>query len=163
MIESGIVGPKNELLWGVIVGKMSKSPLHTRIVARLLVMLANRLSSSIWLRKEEPLVCHDSEPEPDLAFVRGEMDDFRDAHPGTAELVIEVAVSSLAIDREKAPLYAAAGVSQYWIFNLNDKTLEVYSQPSAAEYQECRTLSEGDTLAVPCTDGLVLNLGELFA
>jgi Uma2 family endonuclease len=163
MIESGIVGPKNELLWGVIVEKMSKSPLHTRIVASLLAMFANRLNSSIWVRKEEPLVCQDSEPEPDIAFVRGEIDDFREAHPETAELVIEVAVSSLAIDREKASLYATANVPQYWILNLNDKTLEVYSKPLNGAYQECRTISEGDTLEVPCTEGLTLNLGELFA
>lgn len=163
MIESGILGPKNELLWGVIVEKRSKSSLHTRIVAKLMEFFSKQLPADIWLRKEEPLVCDYSEPEPDLSLVRGRIDDFREHHPETAELVIEVAVSSLAIDREKTSLYAAAKVPEYWILNLNEKTLERYSQPQEGRYQQCETLPGDARVPVPGIDGLVLNLTELFA
>ena len=57
----------------------------------------------------------DSEPEPDLAIVRGERADFLTAHPTTAEVIIEVCVSSEAIDRLKLQLYAEAGVRECWL------------------------------------------------
>lgn len=163
MQEAGMIGEKNELLWGVIVEKMSKSPLHTLIVAKLLAALSPNFSSEYLIRKEEPLVCGGSEPEPDVAIVAGKLLDFAEAHPETAELVIEVALSSLAIDREKASLYASAQVPQYWILNLNDQTLEVYSQPVEGRYQDCLVLPSSEKVAVPCTDGLTLDLAELFA
>ncbi len=65
--------------------------------------------------KEEPLSLADSEPEPDISVTRGGEGDFSSAHPTTAELVVAVAVSSPALDRENASLYAEAGVKEYWI------------------------------------------------
>ena len=77
-----------------------------------------------------------SQPEPDIAVVVGNPRDYRDAHPTTALLVVEVSGASLAYDRrEKASLYAQADIADYWIVNLQDNLIEVYRQPSALSGQ----------------------------
>src|SRR5215469_14042126 len=85
-----------------------------------------------WLvRIQMPVALDDeSEPEPDVAVVPGEWADYRTSHPSRPVLVVEVAESSLSFDREdKGSLYARAGVRDYWIVNLVDRTLEVYRDP----------------------------------
>jgi Uma2 family endonuclease len=73
----------------------------------------------------------DSEPEPDVAVVAGDPDDYGRAHPARPVLTVEVADSSLASDREhKGSLYARAGLRDYWILNLVDRVLEVYREPA---------------------------------
>ena len=72
----------------------------------------------------------ESEPEPDLAVVPGERADYRADHPARPALVVEVAESSLAFDRQdKGSLYARGGVHDYWIVNLVERVLEVYRDP----------------------------------
>jgi len=72
----------------------------------------------------------DSEPEPDLVVVPGRPGDYHDSHPAHPALAIEVAESSLELDRQhKGSLYARAGIGGYWIVNLVDRVLEVYRNP----------------------------------
>jgi Uma2 family endonuclease len=78
----------------------------------------------------------DSEPEPDVMVVRGAAQDFRSAHPATAELVIEVADSSLEIDRVKALIYAQVDVKEYWIVCPEEKRVEIFRQPGEEGYAE---------------------------
>jgi Uma2 family endonuclease len=87
------------------------------------------------IRTPFPLVLDpDSEPEPDLAVVIGLPRDYRDNHPTSAELVVEVADTTLVLDREpKGSLYARAGIPEYWILNLVDRLLEVYRDPKVAQ------------------------------
>jgi Uma2 family endonuclease len=74
----------------------------------------------------------DSEPEPDVSVVPGSFRDYPRDHPARAVLIVEVAESSLRLDRgEKGSLYARAGGADYWIVNLVDRVLEVYRQPAA--------------------------------
>ena len=85
-----------------------------------------------WLvRIQMPVALDDeSEPEPDLAVVPGAWANYRAGHPSRPALVVEVAESSLAFDREeKGSLYARGGVRDYWIINLVDHALEVYRDP----------------------------------
>jgi Uma2 family endonuclease len=124
---------RGELLRGVIVEKIRKSPLHTKITARLWKALTNALGDNYWVRKEEPLTLADSEPEPDLAVVQGQEADYA-AHPTTALLVIEVAVTSLADDRELVQIYAEAGVAEFWIVNAPGRVIEVYRQSQDGHY-----------------------------
>jgi Uma2 family endonuclease len=73
----------------------------------------------------------DSEPEPDIAVVPGPPEDYSRAHPSRPVLTVEVAESSLAVDRHhKGSLYARAGLPDYWILNLVDRVLEVYREPA---------------------------------
>ena len=106
-------GRRTELVRGLVIEKMSKSPLHRLIASRLYQLLLAQLPKGYCVWKEEPLTLADSEPEPDISVTRGKESDFTAAHPATAELVIEIAVSSAVLDRESASLYAEAGVKEY--------------------------------------------------
>lgn len=95
----GIVPERTELLRGVVIEQMTKSPLHTFLVQRLTRWMESALPAGWFVRKEEPLTLADSEPEPDIAVVIGSPEDYRTAHPATAALVVEVAIATLGIDR----------------------------------------------------------------
>lgn len=133
--ESGLIGRKTELIEGLIIEKMTKSPLHTYIINLLFNFFADRLPEDYLLRKEDPLTLATSEPEPDLSIVKGSLEDFRTVHPKQAELVIEVAVSSLDLDREKGAIYAAAGIPEYWIVIPEARQVEVYKKPYEGKYK----------------------------
>jgi len=100
----------------------------------------------------------DSEPEPDLAVVPGSPRDYKDAHPRTAVLVVEVADATLAFDRERrARLYARAGIQDYWVLNLVERQLEVHRTPTTSgqspRYQDIRTITASQSIApLGCPD-----------
>jgi Uma2 family endonuclease len=98
------------------------------------------------------ITLEDSEPEPDLAVVIGRRLDYRDRHPNAKEieLVIEVADSSLDRDRTlKQKIYAKSGIPNYWILNLTDLTVEVYTQQSEQGiYQDCQVFPESAFVAL---------------
>jgi Uma2 family endonuclease len=155
-------GNRTELIRGILIEKMSKSPLHSSIARRLFMLLQGAMPPGFILLREDPLTFVDSEPEPDLAIVRGEELDFATSHPTTAELVIEIAVSSVALDREKAAIYAEAGVGEYWIVLPAELRVEVYRRPANGGYSEV-CVSEGN--AVLASDGLAfarVDLATLF-
>jgi Uma2 family endonuclease len=113
--------------------------------------------SAYWIRVHAPLwLGNDSEPEPDVAVTKGAESDYSDIHhPTTALIVIEVAQTSLAVDRaDKASLYASAGIADYWILNLQDRQLEVHRKPvKGAEqrfghrYSKITILKSGDSIS----------------
>ena len=78
----------------------------------------------------------DSEPEPDVAVVRGQICDYLDHHPGPADvgLIVEVADSSLTDDRAMAATYGGGGIPVYWIVNVAGRQLEVYANPAGGAY-----------------------------
>jgi Uma2 family endonuclease len=139
MIEAGILTGDDhvELLEGWLVPKMVKNPRH-RVAARLMQKALERALPEGWdVDKEAPITLadEDSEPEPDVLVIRGDTRRYSHRHPGPGDvaLVVEVADSSLERDRgAKKRLYAAAGIPIYWIVNLIDRRIEVYSLPSGA-------------------------------
>ena len=155
-------GKRTELIRGLIIEKMSKSPLHRTLASRLYRLLLPRLPADHTVWKEEPLTFLDSEPEPDVSVVRGRESDFADAHPTTAELVIEVAVSSPALDRENASLYAEAGVKEYWIVLGRERRVEVCRRPENGRYQETLLVGGNDTLECSGVPGIRIQMAELF-
>lgn len=160
---TGIISERTELLRGVVIEKMSKSPLHVFLVRLLFKWLDDNLPDGFYVRKEEPLTLSDSEPEPDIAAVQGTLDDHRRAHPTTAELVIEVVIASLELDREKAAVYAAAGVPEYWIVIPAEQVIEVYTSPSADGYASMRRHEDVNTaLATTVFPSLSIVPRELF-
>jgi Uma2 family endonuclease len=161
MGDAGLIRKNTELLSGVIVEKMNKSPNHSWIVQFLMECLRTAVPSGTHLRQEQPLTFDDSEPEPDIALVVGSRDDYRQAHPATALLVIEVAVSSAAVDREKARIYAAAGVGEYLIVLPDEKCVEIYTQPAAGRYASRQTVSESQ-IELSSLPGISLGLDRLF-
>jgi Uma2 family endonuclease len=156
-------GRRTELIRGIVIEKMSKSPLHSSIAKRLYDTIARLLPKGFLVRREDPLTFADSEPEPDIAVVRGAETDFFQAHPTTAELVIEVAVSSATLDRENATLYAEAGVKEYWIVLAPERRVEVYRQPENGRYRESLQFSSNDTLQCASVPEVRIRVSDLFA
>lgn len=150
-----------ELLKGVMVEKMPQNPLHTLLVQLVQKLLDALLPASFHARNQAPVTLADSEPEPDVSVARGTLMDYATRHPSPTEvpLVVEIAYSSLVTDRFKGEIYAEARVPLYWIVNLRERRVEVYSQPAPsptgsryASYQEYRA---GDIVPVEL-DGQVI-------
>ena len=124
-------GERVELIEGEIVKMSPISPLHGEVLTLLAERLWQLFGEGYRVRVQLPLSLGDSEPEPDIAVVPGKAGDYVHAHPTTALLVVEVAQTSLEYDREvKAPLYARAGIPEYWIVNLDGQCIEVYRDPA---------------------------------
>ena len=148
-----------ELLEGWLVTKMSKNPKH-RVATRLVRQALESVISPGWyVDSQEPLTTADSEPEPDVMVVRGETRQYPDRHPGPQDvaLVVEVADSSLQRDRSlKKRLYAAAGISVYWIVNLLDGQIEVYTEPSGPtdqpDYRQQQNYGSADAVPIVIED-----------
>jgi len=155
-------GRRTELIRGVVIEKMSKPPLHSSISRRLFRLIQSALPEHFILLRDDPLTLADSEPEPDLAVVRGAEQDFADRHPTTAALVIEVAVTSAAEARSLTSLYAEAGVEEYWIVLPARRRVEVHRRPEGGTYSD-QSIVEGDaTLECTAIPGVRVALGDLF-
>jgi Uma2 family endonuclease len=133
LIEAGILraGEPVELLGGHLMVGEPQDSAHYTAIGLVEDALRAALGRGWLVRSQGPLaLTDDSEPEPDVALTPGARRDYRDEHPSRPALVIEVAESSLALDREyKGSLYARAGIADYWILNLVDRVLEVYREP----------------------------------
>lgn len=163
MAELGLVDEKTELIRGVIFEKMSKSPLHAGLVQILMELIQPLLPSGLSIRTEQPMKMRDSCPEPDIAVVAGSARDFLREHPSTAHFVIEIAVSSEALDREKAALYAEAGVEEYWIVLPDRSVIERFTQPATGGYTLHEVVPAGHPASSLTFPALAVNLSDLLA
>ncbi len=163
LVEAGELGKRMELIRGVLIDKMSKSPLHSELVKQIFLFLMAFQREGFVVYSERPLRLADSVPEPDAMIVRDCKREFRSNNPTSAELVVEVAVSSAALDRENCSLYAEANVPEYWIVLAQQEAIEVYRQPVGGTYQEKRLYSAGDTLLCGSVPGLQVSVEEWFS
>ncbi len=133
MAETGVLGPEErvELIGGEIVPMAPQGPDHAAVGDHLRDVVAEAFGAGYLVRVQRPLALGQaSDPEPDIAVVPGSWRDYVRAHPTTALLVVEVSRTSLALDRGvKASLYAAAGIAEYWIVNLQQRLVEVHREP----------------------------------
>jgi Uma2 family endonuclease len=139
------------------------SPLHQKLSKRLYDQIMALRLEGYSIRHESPLTLRDSEPLPDVAVVRGRDADFDERHPTTAELVIEVAVSSAASDREMIDIYAEAGVREYWIVLAGRRQIEAYRRPVAGEYRERQIFAADEEIACTAVPAIRISLATLFA
>jgi Uma2 family endonuclease len=135
MVETGILNgdDKVELLENYVVLKMPHNPPHDGTLDVMAGSVGGVLPAGWFLREQKAVVLSDSQPEPDGAVVRGNRRSYLTRHPGPADigLLIEVANSSLLRDQgDKTRIYARANIAIYWIINLVDHRIEVYTQPS---------------------------------
>lgn len=165
MARAGILGPHDavELLEGWLIRKMTKNPPH--VVATALVAEAlRRIVPAGWhVRSEGPLTTDDSVPEPDAAVALGSIRDYTERHPVPADLALAVEVADSSLDRDrrlKQRIYARAGVPTFWIVNLTDRRLEVYTRPLATsrwpKYENHESFDESGFVSVLLDD---LNVG----
>ena len=152
MADAGILHKHDrlELIEGMLVKKMTKKPDHSAGSEKGRRAIDRALPAGWHTRHEQPIriAPRDSEPEPDIAVVQGEVDDYTTRHPGPAEtaLVVEVARSSLAADRALAKTYGGGGIPVYWIVNVVDRQLEVYANPTEGVYPDPTILAETATV-----------------
>ena len=158
LVSAGLFQPEErlELVGGEILKMSPQGSGHATAVTLIENTLRAVFGTNNTIRVQMPLALDpDSEPEPDIAVVLGSPRDYRDAHPTSAELIVEVADSTLAYDRErKAKLYAQAGIQEYWILNLLDRQLEIYRQPksvsaSTPSYNNHEVKTSSETI-IPC-------------
>lgn len=162
MYDKGAIEENNELIEGVIVEKMPKKPIHSAIVDKLNELIRNFLPSHLHVRQEQPITFLSSEPEPDLSVVKGSGKDYIYSHPSSAGFIIEVAVTSLDLDREKINIYAKAGIPEYWIINVKQKEIEVYSDLKRSQYINKKIIYLNDTISFPFAQQKKISLKNLF-
>jgi len=160
-----------ELIKGEIIQMAAKGTLHSVCNTRLYRELFKLIAGKATMRGQEPIILSDSsEPEPDLVIVQNRPDDYLRQHPSPSDvlLLIEIADSSLKYDQqEKLSVYAEAGISDYWIFNLVDNYLECYSEPYQSlhgqfGYRRKLIFLPNELINLPYFTDLILDLSKVF-
>lgn len=151
-----------ELIRGVIVEKEMKTIMHDKPVDIAAEFLRGAVRGMWWVRQEASMRLADSMPEPDVSVVAGTRNDYNDK-PTTAALIVEVAVTSLVTDREKAALYAEAGVDEYWIVLAEAEQVEVYRQPEGGVYRARQLFGRGEVIERVSVTGGDVAVDSLFA
>ena len=150
-VEAGVFGPDDrvELIEGRLVSVTPQGSRHATGIRLANRALGRAFGERAIVQCQLPLaIAGDSEPEPDVAVIGGEISDYRDAHPSTALLVVEVADDSLVYDRTvKRSLYARCGVPEYWIVAIPDACIEVCRDPAGDGYRDVTILRAGETVA----------------
>jgi Uma2 family endonuclease len=161
--EAGLIPKNTELLYGFVYRKMPKSPLHCYLLQKLLQLLSRVVPATCLLRSEQPITCADSEPEPDVSVVKGSIEDFRHEHPHSAELVIEICVTSREYDRSKLQAYATAGVKEVWLLLAPENLMEIHRQPANGKFTEQKTVGPAGQVVCAALPEFTLDLGAVFA
>lgn len=155
LIRLGVIGEDDnlELLEGYLVEKTSRNPTHDGGIDLMRDALSLALPPQWWVRVQEGITLSDSEPEPDIAVVRGNARTYLTRHPGRPDfgIVMEIADSSLASDRDdKSRIYARNELPVYWIVDLVNRQVEVHEDPSGTtadpEYRVLMVYKPGDSV-----------------
>jgi Uma2 family endonuclease len=173
MVDAGILGEndKVELLDGLLVAREPQGSRHAMVVVLVRAALDKAFGARYHVREEKPVALDDlSEPEPDVVVVAGRARDYATAHPARPVLIVEVADSSLRLDRvRKGTLYARAGIAEYWVVNLVDEVLEVFRDPARAsarratwKYDSVRLLKRGATVSPLAAPRARIRVGALL-
>jgi Uma2 family endonuclease len=168
MAEAGVLHPAErvELIEGEIVQMASIGSRHADCVDRLNRLLVRGIEDQATVRVQNPVQLSDhSEPEPDIALVRRRPEGYADRHPGPGDalLVIEVADTTLALDREvKIPLYARAGVTECWIVDLDADIVIVHRIPQGREYAHVDRHHRGEGIRPGAFPDLRLAVDEIL-
>jgi Uma2 family endonuclease len=167
MVDAGVLRENEpvELIHGELVVVSPQGPPHSTATTLARDFLSRAYGDGYVVREAKPLIAGASElPEPHLAVVRGSVRDFAVRHPSGSDavLLLEVAKTSLQIDRGKVDVYARAGVPHYWILDLTSRRLELYTDPDpGGHYRVVRVLSELDSAQLPEVR-VSLQVGELL-
>jgi Uma2 family endonuclease len=124
-------GERVELIEGRIMVQSPQNPQHSSHVDHIADVLRNAFGPGSRVRLQMPIdLGQTTEPEPDIVVVAGTSAQFLNAHPASADLIVEVSDTTLSYDRRrKGSLYARAGIPDYWIVNLVHRRVEVYRAP----------------------------------
>ncbi|HXG85252.1 MAG TPA: Uma2 family endonuclease [Pyrinomonadaceae bacterium] len=168
MTEAGILPEESgwEVIDGYLLDKMTIGSKHASIVKRLNRILTNLVANQAVISIQDPVHIDEyNEPEPDIALLEPREDFYAAGHPSPPDvlLLIEVSDSTVEYDREiKKTLYAEAGIPEFWLVNLKNETIEVYTQPKNGSYYSARILEAGETIDSKSIENLTLSVAEIL-
>lgn len=157
-------GKQAMLINGVILEEGPMNPPHAMTLGLVEEVIRTAFGTGWWLRNQLPLTLgQHTDPMPDLAVVPGRPRDYA-AHPTTADLVIEVADSSLDFDmNDKRLLYAKAEIREYWVVDVNGRRLLVYRDPKAGDYAAQQTFGPAEALSPLAAPSATVRVADLLA
>ena len=167
LIELGLIKDyeKAEIIDGELIKKITIGDRHAFVVDFLTKFFIRNAPESVRVRVQNPLRMSDyNEPEPDLVLADlTKYDGKRHPRPAEVILVVEVEDASLKYDRNiKLPLYAAAGIPEVWILNLQNDIIEVHQQPSLDIYQVTTVFKRGETVVSSVMQDLRIDADEIL-
>ncbi|AUB36727.1 Endonuclease, Uma2 family [Nostoc flagelliforme CCNUN1] len=168
MLETGIItaDERVELIDGQVIPMSAKNPSHAATTLCASDYLKRAVAEVALVRVQDPIqLSQYSEPEPDIAVVRIDAQKYIDRHPAPNEifLLIEVADTTLDTDRkQKAPLYAKAGIADYWILDVNQRQVFVLGEPLLQGYNQQLILQEDATLSLIAFPEIEVQINQLF-
>ena len=171
LIELGILQPsdRTELIEGYLVTDMSAhNPAHAQVLRYAMMTVMTQVGDRGIVQYQLPIsLAGDSQPEPDIAVVRPEVQRYAMAHPGPDDLslLIEIASTTLKTDlTAKANLYARNGIIDYWVIDVGDHHVWIHRQPSEDGYQEIIELEQPDVVQAiaPELEGVEIDLRSPF-
>ena len=162
MPEYNANGRRTELVRGIVIEKGIKTPMHCYLQSCLFRLVLAAAAGGSTVFQHDPITLTDSEPEPDISVVAGTLDDFWDAHPTTALLAVEIADTTVELDRAKVELYAEAGVAECWLVLVQEQAVEVLTEPRDGIYVQRRLYTSEMTLVSTVLPTLRVELDSLF-
>lgn len=155
-----------ELLEGQILQMSPQQPPHAATTQRASDYLRNLLAGKATIRVQLPITLRPkSEPEPDVAVVRIDPEEYQESHPTANDifLLVEVADTTLYTDRkEKALTYAKAGIADYWVLNVSKRRVHVFREPDDESYRQETLLNEDATLSLVAFPEIEVPIHQLF-
>jgi Uma2 family endonuclease len=168
MHEAGVFGhgDRLELINGEITEMSPIGRKHAACVIRVTKLLQKKLDDLVLVSVQNSIRLDDgSEPQPDFAVLKPRDDFYAEALPTPADilLIIEVADSTIAYDREvKMPLYAAAGIPEMWLFDVNEQVILGYSQPATRGYKKMQRYEQDDKFFILAFPDISFSWQEMF-
>jgi Uma2 family endonuclease len=166
-VEMGLFGetPRLELIRGEIYLKMPMNPPHSTAVTKATKALLLAFGEGFTIRPQLPIgLSTDGEPEPDISVVAGEPDDYVE-HPSESDvlLVLEISDATLAFDLGlKSEVYAKAGIAEYWILDINARTLEVRREPHGKTYRSTHLYDDTQSASPLAKPGAPISVAALL-
>lgn len=166
MVEVGLLreDARVELIGGEIVEMSPVGWVHARCVNRLTKMLVRLAGDRYEINVQNPIALGEGdEPQPDLALAREDPRRRRLPGPEDVVLVVEVSDTTLGYDKNiKLPLYAAVGIPEAWVVDLQNRQVEVHTNPGPDGYQEAHKIGTGQTIRSGAVEGLSLSVDEIL-
>ena len=155
-----------ELIRGEIIEMSPVGPPHCGEVNRITQLFSLRLGQAVIVSVQNPVIIGSyTMPQPDLMLLKPRPDFYGDSHPGPDDvrLVVEVSNTSLAYDAQvKAPLYAEAGIGEYWQIDLENHTVIVRTDPVDGDYRISQTMHSGESVTASAFPEIAFAIDELL-
>lgn len=167
-IDAGVFEEPNvlELVRGEIWKRDKMNPPHATVTTRIARRMRDLFEPNFCIREEKPIhLAFDGEPVPDVLVANGSHEDYEERHPVSENIRLLVEVADTSVDRdtrEKALLYAQAGIPDYWVVLLNARQVLVHRQPTPEGYPDPRRLLEDDTVTPLFAPDVTIAVADLL-